>query len=314
MTNMAQGINQKRHMPTWAKKMLHSWQLYVLLLPALIWLLLFMYEPMYGLIIAFKDFRVKRGISGSAWVGLKHFKQFFSTYNAKTIIANTIVLSVENLLFSFPIPVIFALLLNSVENRRLRKVIQTISYAPYFVSVVVIVSIMNVILAPGTGFINKFIQSLGFSPKLFTSMPQYFRPLYIVSGIWQSMGFNAIIYLSALTGISPEYHEAAKIDGASKLQRLFYIDFQLILPTIIIMFIMAVGKLMTLGYEKAYLMQSGMNLATSEIISTYVYKTGLMNAQYSFATAVGLFNSIVNFILLLGTNLICKRFANISLF
>lgn len=304
----------KKRRPEWIKKMLRSWQLYVLLLPALIWLVLFMYEPMYGLIIAFKDFRIKRGIMGSAWVGLKHFRQFFSTYSAKNIIMNTVVLSLENLLFSFPIPVIFALLLNSVENRRLRKIIQTISYAPYFVSVVVIVSIMNVILAPGTGFVNKFIQSLGCSPKLFTSMPQYFRPLYIISGIWQTMGFNAIIYLSALTGISPEYHEAAKIDGASKLQRLIYIDFQLILPTIMIMFIMAVGKLMTLGYEKAFLMQSGMNLATSEIISTYVYKTGLMNAQYSFATAVSLFNSLVNFVLLLGTNLICKRFANISLF
>lgn len=307
-------VNYVLNKTPWYKKLLRSWQLYVLLLPALIWLLLFCYEPMYGLVIAFKNFKIKKGIMGSAWVGLKHFKQFFSTYNARNIILNTVILSFQNLVFSFPVPVIFALLLNSVENRRLRKTIQTVSYAPYFVSVVVIVSIMNVILAPGTGFINKFIQSLGSQPKLFTSMPQYFRPLYIISGIWQTMGFNAIIYLSALTGISPEYHEAAKIDGASKLQRLWYIDFQLILPTIMIMFIMAVGKLMTLGYEKAYLMQSGMNLATSEIISTYVYKTGLINAQYSFATAVSLFNAIINFILLLGTNLLSKKFADISLF
>lgn len=298
----------------WTKKLLRSWQLYVLLLPALIWLILFCYEPMYGLVIAFKNFRIKKGIMDSPWVGFKHFQQFFSTYNSRNIIMNTVILSFQNLVFSFPVPVIFALLLNTVENRSLRKTIQTVSYAPYFVSVVVIVSIMNVILAPGTGFINKFIQSLGSQPKLFTSMPQYFRPLYIISGIWQTMGFNAIIYLSALTGISPEYHEAAKIDGASKLQRLWYIDFQLILPTIMIMFIMAVGKLMTLGYEKAYLMQSGMNLATSEIISTYVYKTGLMNAQYSFATAVSLFNAVINFILLLGTNMLSKKFADISLF
>lgn len=305
---------QPFHRKSWVKKLLHSWQLYVLLLPALIWLILFCYQPMYGLIIAFKNFRIKKGIMDSAWVGLQHFRQFFSTYNARNIILNTVILSFQNLLFSFPIPVIFALLLNSVQNKSLRKGIQTVSYAPYFVSVVVIVSIMNVILAPGTGFVNKFIQSLGSKPKLFTSMPQYFRPLYIISGIWQTMGFNAIIYLSALTGISPEYHEAAKIDGASKLQRLWYIDFQLILPTIMIMFIMAVGKLMTLGYEKAFLMQSGMNLATSEIISTYVYKTGLMNAQYSFATAVSLFNSLINFVLLLGTNMLSKKFADISLF
>ena len=173
---------------------------------------------------------------------------------------------------------------------------------------------MQVILAPNTGFVNVFIQSLGGSPVLFTSMPQYFRPLYIISGIWQSMGFNAIIYLSALTGISPEYHEAAKIDGATRLQRLYHIDFKLILPTVVIMFILAVGKLMTLGYEKAYLLQSGMNLSTSEIISTYVYKTGLMNAQYSFSTAVSLFNSLINFVLLLATNIISKKVSDISLF
>lgn len=296
------------------KSILRSWQLYVLLLPALVWLIVFCYRPMYGLIIAFKDFRIRQGILASPWAGLKHFKQFFSTYNAKNIILNTVILSVENLLISFPIPVIFALLLNSVENGKMRKTVQTISYAPYFVSTVVIVSIMQTILAPSTGFVNLFLQRMGSSPILFTSMPQYFRPLYIISGIWQSMGFNAIIYLSALTSISPEYHEAAKIDGASKLQRLYHIDFKLILPTVVIMFILAIGKLMTLGYEKAYLLQSGMNLATSEIISTYVYKTGLMNAQYSFSTAVSLFNSLINFILLMITNIITKKISDISLF
>ncbi len=308
-------MTQSRHSGhTLMRKILRSWQLYVFLLPALVWLIVFCYRPMYGLIIAFKDFRIRKGIVGSPWVGFKHFEQFFSTYNARNIILNTVILSIENLLFSFPVPVLFALLLNTVERPRVRKVIQTISYAPYFVSTVVIVSIMQVILAPNTGFVNVFIQSLGGSPVLFTSMPQYFRPLYIISGIWQSMGFNAIIYLSALTGISPEYHEAAKIDGATRLQRLYHIDFKLILPTVVIMFILAVGKLMTLGYEKAYLLQSGMNLSTSEIISTYVYKTGLMNAQYSFSTAVSLFNSLINFVLLLATNIISKKVSDISLF
>lgn len=315
MTNMAQtGSMPAARKRPWVKRLLRSWQLYVLLLPALIWLVLFCYQPMYGLIIAFKDFRIKQGIMGSPWVGLKYFRQFFSTYNARNIILNTVVLSATNLLFHFPVPILFALLLNTVESKWLRKSIQTISYAPHFVSVVVIVSVMNVILAPGTGFVNKFIQMLGFQPKLFTSMPQYFRPLYIISGIWQTMGFDAIIYLSALTGISPEYHEAAKIDGASKLQRLWYIDFQLILPTVVIMFIMAIGKLMSVGYEKTYLMQSTMNLSTSEIISTYIYKTGLMNAQYSFATAVSLFNALINFALLLTANLLSKKLGDISLF
>ena len=311
------GMNAQIHRKQYGrgiKSILRSWQLYVLLLPALVWLIVFCYRPMYGLIIAFKDFRIRQGILASPWAGLKHFKHFFSTYNAKNIILNTVILSVENLLISFPIPVIFALLLNSVENGRMRKTVQTISYAPYFVSTVVIVSIMQTILAPSTGFVNLFLQRMGSSPILFTSMPQYFRPLYIISGIWQSMGFNAIIYLSALTSISPEYHEAAKIDGASKLQRLYHIDFKLILPTVVIMFILAIGKLMTLGYEKAYLLQSGMNLATSEIISTYVYKTGLMNAQYSFSTAVSLFNSLINFILLMITNIITKKISDISLF
>lgn len=315
MSNMAQtGARPVRRKRSWVKRLLRSWQLYVLLLPALIWLILFCYQPMYGLVIAFKDFRIKQGIMGSPWVGLKYFRQFFSTYNARNIILNTVILSATNLLFHFPVPILFALLLNTVESKWLRKSIQTISYAPHFVSVVVIVSVMNVILAPGTGFVNKFIQMLGFQPKLFTSMPQYFRPLYIISGIWQTMGFDAIIYLSALTGISPEYHEAAKIDGASKLQRLWYIDFQLILPTVVIMFIMAIGKLMSVGYEKTYLMQSTMNLSTSEIISTYIYKTGLMSGQYSFATAVSLFNALINFALLLTANLLSKKLGDISLF
>ena len=299
--------------PRILRRLLHSWQLYVLLLPALLWLFTFMYAPMYGLIIAFKNFRAADGIGGSAWVGLEHFKQFFSTYNSVNIIKNTVVLSVENLLFSFPLPVIFALMLNSVTNGKMRKTIQTISYAPYFVSVVVIVSIMNVILAPGTGFVNITLQKLGSEPLMLLSRPEYFRPIYIISGIWQMLGFNSIIYVAALAGISPDYYEAAIMDGASRLKRILYIDLPLIAPTIVIMFILAMGRLMSLGYEKAYLLQSGMNLSASEIISTYVYKTGLVNGQYSFATAVGLFNSVVNFVLLLITNRISKRVSDISL-
>lgn len=292
----------------------HSWQLYILLLPALIWLAVFMYGPMYGLLIAFKDYKASQGIMGSKWAGMKYFKQFFSTNIAKQVITNTLVLSLQQLVLSFPIPIIFALMINQLKQGKFRKIVQTISYAPYFVSAVVIVSIMQVILAPGTGFVNILIQNMGSRPIMFMSRPEYFRPLYIISGIWQTMGFNAIIYIAALAGISPDYYEAAIMDGASKFKRILYIDIPLILPTIIIMLILAVGQLMTIGYEKAYLMQAGSNLATSEIISTYVYKSGLLKAQYSFATAVGLFNSVVNFVLLAITNFVAKKTADVSLF
>ena len=230
------------------------------------------------------------------------------------MISNTLILSLQQLAISFPIPIVFALMVNQITQKHFRKFVQTVSYAPYFVSAVVIVSIMQVILAPGTGFVNILIQNMGSRPLMFMSRPEYFRPLYIISGIWQMMGFNAIIYIAALAGISPDYYEAAIMDGASKLKRILYIDIPLILPTIIIMLILAVGQLMTIGYEKAYLMQAGSNLATSEIISTYVYKSGLLKAQYSFATAVGLFNSVVNFILLASTNFISKKTTDISLF
>ena len=294
----------------WSK----NWRLYLLVLPALTWLAVFMYAPLYGVLIAFKDFKPRLGIMASPWAGLKYFEQFFSTNVAGNLIRNTLMLSAQQLVFFFPVPIIFALLLNQVTSRRYKKFIQTISYAPYFVSNVVIVSIMMVILAPGGGFVNVLLQRLGSPPIFFMSMPEHFRPLYIASTIWQLMGFNAMIYIAALTSISPDYYEAAMVDGALKYQRILHIDLPLIAPTIIIMFILAVGNLMTLGYEKAFLMQSGMNLAVSEIISTFVYKTGLVSAQFSFATAVGLFNSIVNFILLVTTNFISRRVSDTSLF
>ncbi len=297
------------------QRLLGCWQLYILLLPALVWLFLFAYYPMYGLLIAFKDFKIRAGIVASPWADplFKHFTNFFSTSIAATTIRNTIVLSLEQLLFSFWVPVVFALLLNQIRSDRNRKLIQTISYAPYFLSNVVLVCIISVLFS-STGVINTLITSTGGAIKNFTTEAAYFRPLYIGSTIWQSMGFNAIIYIAALTGISPEYYEAAVIDGANKFQRVWYIDLPLIMPTVILMFILAVGNIMTIGYEKAWLMQAGGNTSVSEIISTYVYKTGLQSAQYSFATAVGLFNSVVNFIILVLANLVAKKTANISIF
>jgi putative aldouronate transport system permease protein len=295
----------------------NSWRLYVLMLPALIWVAVFVYTPMYGLIIAFKDFRVRAGIIGSPMANplFKHFAAFFSTSIAWTTITNTLILSALTICISFPVPVIFALLLNQIKRSGLRKTVQTISYAPYFVSQVVVVSILTVILSPGSGFVNTLITSLTRGdPVLFMTRPEYFRPLYIVSNIWQSMGFNAIIYIAALAGISPDLYEAAIVDGATKLDRIIHIDVPSIMPTVIVMFILALGNIMTIGYEKVYLMQNGMNTIVSEIISTYVYKTGLQSAQYSFATAVGFFNSVVNFFILIICNAITKRVADVSIF
>lgn len=293
-----------------------NWRLYVLMLPALLWLIVFAYMPMYGILIAFKDYKGKMGIMGSPWAEpiLKHFTSFFSTSVAPQIIGNTIILSLLTILISFPVPVIFALLLNQIKNNRRRKVVQTISYAPYFVSNVVVVSILSVICAP-KGFINTIIKFFNGGNALYlTSAAEYFRSLYVISNIWQTMGFSAIVYIAALTGISQDYYEAAIMDGATKLKRILYIDIPLIMPTIIIMFILSIGNIMSIGYEKVYLMQSGTNTTVSEIISTYVYKVGLQNAQFSFATAVGLFNAIVNFVILLIVNAISRKTADISIF
>lgn len=295
-------------------KLVKCWQLYVLLIPALVWLALFAYYPMYGLLIAFKDFKVKLRITGSPWAEplFKHFQMFFSTSIAVNAISNTLILSLESLLIGFPIPILFALLLNQIKNNRSRKFIQTVSYAPYFLSNVVVVSIISVLFS-ATGLVNNIINSLGGSEIYFTSLPQTFRSLYVGSGVWQTMGFNAVIFIAALVGISPDYYEAATIDGASKLQQIRYIELPLIKPTVILMLILAVGNIMNVGYEKAYLMQNGMNTTVSELISTYVYKVGLQSAQYSFATAVGLFNSVVNFVILLLANLVSKKTSDISI-
>lgn len=296
------------------KVFLNNWRLYLLLLPGLIWLIVFCYIPMYGLTIAFKDFDSRLGIIGSPFVGLKYFRQFFSTNIASKTILNTMMLGLAQLIFAFPVPVVFALLLNQLPGKYFKKTVQTISFAPHFISVVVLVSMLNIMLAPKSGFVNQLIVACGGKPVFFTSRSEYFRPLYVLSGIWQSMGYSAIIYISALTGVSPDLHEAAVMDGASKMQRIWHIDIPSIMPTVIIMLILQVGKLFSTSYEKALLMQNALNIDVSELIATYVYKVGLVNAQYSFSTAAGLFNSLVNFVLLLTTNLISRKVLDIGLF
>ena len=294
---------------------LKSWQLYVLLIPALLWAIVFAYYPMYGVIIAFKDYKVRQGILASPWAVplFKYFQQFFSTSIAVNSIKNTVLISLLSLVIAFPIPIIFALLLNQIRSLKMKKTIQTISYAPYFMSNVVIVSLITVFFS-ANGVVNSAITSMGGDTVLFTSLPEWFRPLFIGTNIWQSMGFNAVIYIAALTSISPEYYEAATIDGASRFQRVLYIDIPMIMPTVILMLVLQIGNIMNIGYEKAYLMQNGSNTIVSELISTYVYKVGLQTAQYSFATAVGLFNSVVNFIILVIANWVAKKISDISIF
>ncbi len=297
------------------KEAAKCWQLYVLLIPALLWAIIFAYYPMYGVIIAFKDYKIRQGILGSPWASplFKYFTEFFSTSIAVNAIKNTIVISLESLVIAFPIPVIFALLLNQVRSKRATKAIQTISYAPYFMSNVVVVSLISVFFS-ANGVVNGIITSTGNKEVLFTSVPEWFRTLFIGTNIWQTMGFNAVIFIAALTAISPDYYEAATIDGASRFQRVLYIDVPMIMPTVILMLILQVGNIMNVGYEKAYLMQNGSNTIVSELISTYVYKVGLQTAQYSFATAVGLFNSVANFIILVIANKVAKKVSDISIF
>lgn len=310
-TNMVGKIPMKKRLG----RVLKAWQLYVLLIPALLWAIVFAYYPMYGVIIAFKDYKVRQGILASPWAEplFKYFQQFFSTSIAVNSIKNTVLISLLSLVIAFPIPIIFALLLNQIRSLKMKKTIQTISYAPYFMSNVVIVSLITVFFS-ANGVVNSAITSMGGETILFTSLPEWFRPLFIGTNIWQSMGFNAVIYIAALTSISPEYYEAATIDGASRFQRVLYIDIPMIMPTVILMLVLQIGNIMNIGYEKAYLMQNGSNTIVSELISTYVYKVGLQTAQYSFATAVGLFNSVVNFIILVIANWVAKKISDISIF
>ncbi|GAB2545916.1 ABC transporter permease [Gracilibacillus alcaliphilus] len=289
-----------------------SRQLYLLLLPALIYLIVFQYIPMYGAFLAFKDFDPSLGILGSPWAGMKYFEMFFGGPNFGSLLSNTLLLSMYSLLIGFPIPIIFALFLNQLRPG-VKRFVQTVTYAPFFISMVVLVSMLGIFLQPETGFINNIIVALGGDQINFMASAEWFRTVFITSGIWQTMGFNAIIYLAALSSVSPELHESAIVDGASKLRRIWHIDLPSILPTIIILLILAVGNLATVDWQKALLMQQGMNLSTSELIQTYVYKAGVINSNFSFGTAVGLFNSVINFVLLIAVNFIARKTSGNSL-
>jgi putative aldouronate transport system permease protein len=294
-------------------KILDNYQLYLFLLPTLAYFLIFHYIPMYGVTIAFKDFSPYKGILGSEWIGFDHFERFFRSSLFWNLIRNTFMLSVYQLAASFPIPIILALLLNYSVGKRFKKVVQTVTYAPHFISTVVIVGMLTVFLSPQSGLINIMIRAFGGDPVMFLTDASWFTSNYVWSGIWQNAGWGTIIYLAALAGIDPGLHEAAIVDGASKMQRIWHIDLPFLMPTIIILLILDMGRLLGVGFEKAFLMQNALNLSHSEIISTYVYKVGLQSAQYSFSAAVGLFNSVINFILLMLVNQLAKKAGQNSL-
>lgn len=293
--------------------MVRNKALYIFALPAILYLAVFNYAPLFGLQIAFRDFRPALGVWGSKWVGLQYFDKFFSSYSFWTLLKNTLTLSVYQLIVCFPFPIILALVLNYCPSLRLKKVTQTITYVPHFLSVVVLVGIMFIFFSPGTGVVNNLIRSCGGQPIDFLGSANLFPHMFVWSACWQNVGWSSIIYMSALAGVSQEVHEAAIVDGATKLQRIRHVDLPALLPTIITLLILNSGQIMSVGYEKVYLLQSAGNLTTSEIISTYVYKIGIQGAQYSYATAIGLFNNVVNLIIILVVNKISDRLTGAGL-
>lgn len=303
------GVRRKRI----RRALLRDRYLIILILPVIAYFFIFQYIPMYGVIIAFKDFSVYKGIVGSNWIGLYWFKEFFHSFYFFRLLRNTFLLSVYSLLWGFPVPILFAILLNELRSGPYKRTVQTMSYMPHFISQVVMVGIMIVLLSPTSGVVNKIIAAVGLQPVNFFEDKSWFRTLYVSSGIWQTFGWNSIIYLAAISSLDPQMYEAATIDGASRIQKILYITLPGLMPTAIILLILNIGNLMSVGYEKIILMYSPATYETADVISTYVYRRGLQSGEYSFAAAVGLFNSVVNLFLLLVANTLSRRVTSTSL-
>lgn len=300
----------------WGKKVMKDFirnrYAYLMALPVVAYFIVFHYIPMYGAIIAFKDYSPLKGIWGSEWVGFKHFEDFFGSIYFWRLIRNTLLISLYSIIFGFPVPIIFALLLNEIRNSLFKRVVQTATYMPHFLSLVVVAG-MIVNFTSVDGLINDIIAALGGERIPFLMKPEYFRLIYVASGIWQEFGFQSIIYLAAITNIDPQLYEAARIDGANRWQQLKHITLPGILPTIVILFILRIGNIMNVGYEKIILLYNPATYETADVISTFVFRRGLIEFDYSFATAVGLFNSVVNFVVLIIANEIAKRLQETSL-
>ena len=313
MTKMKKVKKAKNQSNSFRYSFKRNKEVYFMLLPVILYYVIFKYVPMFGNLIAFQDYSVTRGVMGSDFVGLKHFKAFFNDIFFQRVLRNTLTISISSLVFTFPLPIIFALLLNEVKNLKFKKAVQTITYMPHFISTVIICSMILDFVSP-SGLINDAIQALGFSKVPFLTDPKYFVGVYIISGVWQSLGWQSIIYISALSGIDTELYEAAQVDGAGRWKQTIHITIPGIMPTICIMLIMAVGSLMSVGYEKVLLLYNETIYETADIIGTYVYRKGILGAQYSFSAAVGMFNSVVNFLLLVFANWFTKKFQGSGLF
>lgn len=311
VANKKDSKKQKRK-NSWNYFLQHKW-LYIMLIVPVIFTIIWNYWPMYGIIIAFKDYSPALGIMGSPWVGLKHIKRFFDSYYSMQIIWNTLRISLYSLLVSIPLPIILALMFNELRKKWFKSTTQTISYIPNFISVVIIVGMINFFFSGEDGVINTLLKMVGMHPVDFLSSPKWFPHLYVWSGIWQGVGWGTLIYTAAMAGIPDDQYEAAYLEGASRFQSIIHITIPAIMPTIVISAILAAGGVMAVGFDKAYLLQNASNASTSEVLSTYTYKVGLINGEYSFSAAVGLFNNIVNFIMLYIVNKFAQKVGETSL-
>jgi putative aldouronate transport system permease protein len=306
------GRNKKK--VSWKNYLKNNWQLYVLVLPAVIYFFVFNYMPLYGIQIAFKDYKAVKGIAGSDWVGLKQFQTFFHAYYFKRLLANTFLLNVYYLLWSFPVPIILSILLNQIRSEKRKRFVQTSIYVPYFISTVVLAGMLYIFLSPTSGILNIIRQALGLKAIDYMSSAEAFRSIYIISGIWQSAGYGTILYIASLSGVDQELYEAAEIDGASIWQKIRYIDIPSLIPTIMMVLVLDCGKLLSSDTNKALVMQTPGNIPTSDIIGVYVYNVGLGSGQFSYTSAIGLFINIINFVMILSVNKISKKLTDVGLF
>lgn len=299
--------------PSWRQDFARNKYKYLIFLPVFIYLILFCYKPMYGAVIAFQNYRPAKGIAGSPWVGFKNFRDFFTNYYFSRTLTNTLLLSTYSIIFEFPVPIIFALLLNEIRSTRFKKLVQTTSYLPHFISLVVVCSLLKQFCMTD-GLFNDFIELLGGTRTPLLQYTENFRTIYIGSGIWQQFGWNSIIYLASLTSIDTSLYEAAEIDGAGRFKKVIHITLPCIAPTIVMLLILRVGSILSVGSEKVLLLYNEATYKTADIISTYTYRRGLIDANFSFGTAVGLFNSVVNVVFLVATNILSKKISDIGLF
>lgn len=289
------------------------WQLWVMVLPATVFVLVFAYVPMYGIQLAFRDFDFTAGLTGGKFVGLKYFQQFFESPMFASLMRNTVMISITTLVLGFIAPIILALLINQLVHSRMRRWVQTITYLPHFISVVVVVGMLQVFLSSGDGLITRLLDSIGITGTNFLGDTGSFVPVYVLSDVWQHAGWNSIIYLAALAGVNTQLYEAARIDGANRWQLIRHVDVPALVPTMIILLILNMGNVLNTGFEKVFLMQNTLNLPVSEVISTYTYKIGILSSQFSYSTAIGLFNTLINFTFLVLANRIAKRVSDTSL-